>query len=64
MIRNAGHPFSQLLCTNPPAIVHKVIAQRLGQVVLSLMLEDLDVDSALGTLELLIGDLGGVHYKV
>jgi hypothetical protein len=41
-------------------VVHEIVGRGLGQVVLGLMVHDLVVDSPLGTLQLLIADLGRV----
>ena len=59
---DAGHPFCKFFGVHSSVVVHEVVGCGLGDVVLGLVMHDLVVDSALGTLKLLIADLVRIVY--
>lgn len=57
---HAGDPLSQFFGLHSAFVIHQVVGDGLGDVVLGLVVQHLVVDSALGPLQLLVGDFVGV----
>ena len=60
--RNAGNSFSQFFCVHSSLVIHEIVSDGLGDVILALMVEDLVVDLSFGSLELFIGYEMGVFW--
>lgn len=59
---DACHSFSQLLGGHSSAVVHQVVSQSLSQIILSLMLENLHVNSSFSSLQLFVCDLTWINF--
>ena len=60
--RDAGNSFSQFFCMYSSLVIHKIVSDGLGDVILALMVEDLVVDLSFSSLELFIGYEIGVFW--
>ena len=56
------HSFSQLLGGYSSAVVHQVISQSLGQIILGLMLKNLHVNSSFGSLQLFVCNFTWINF--
>ena len=52
---DTGNSFSQFFCVYSSLVIHEIVSNGLGDVILTFVVEDLVVDLSFGSLELFIG---------